>query len=170
MTFLSLRPRGACALTCALAAAACAGDAAEPAGDPNQPCAITVFSKNCAAAAGCHAPPNSPMPGDAPAITGFDLSPSGIKAAHDGADFVGKHASDSMEGLCGASAKPPLSGMLIVDPNDPKSSLLYDKLSAVPECGSPMPLVGKALNASDKQCILSWIEGLPGVAGAGDGG
>jgi len=147
----------------------CAGKMDTPPEAP-APCAIGVFAKNCAAIALCHASPDSPSPGDIPALPGFDLSPAGIKAANDGASFVGRKASDDPVATCGASAKPPVVGKFIVDPNNPEASLLYEKLSDKPSCGARMPQVGKALSAAYKQCILDWIEKLPGVNAGGSSG
>src|SRR6266436_3506905 len=123
---------------------ACAGKMDPPPEAPI-PCAIGVFAKNCAAIGLCHAPPDSPSAGDIPALPGFDLSPAGIKAANDGASFVGRKASDDPIATCGASAKPPVVGKLIVDPNNPEASLLYEKLSDKPSCGSRMRQIGKNL-------------------------
>jgi hypothetical protein len=133
-------------------------------------CAIMLFQRSCTqdSLGGCHGK-------NMPVFPDFDLSTDGIAAAMNGASFVGKKANDDPKGsgLCGAAAKPPITGKFIVDPNDPMASLLYDKLSASPSCGSHMPVVGKppSLSDSEKACILSWIEKLPGVsAGGGAGG
>src|SRR5258706_10571162 len=104
---------------------ACAGKK-DPLPEAPVPCAIGVFAKNCAAIGLCHAPPDSPSAGAIPALPGFYLSPEGIKAANNGASFVGQKASDDPVARCGASAKPPVVGKLIVDPNNPEASLLYE--------------------------------------------
>jgi len=46
---------------------------------------------------------------------------------------------------------------LLVDPNLPESSLLYQKLLPLPACGSPMPLGKPALTIDELQCVRDWI-------------
>lgn len=45
----------------------------------------------------------------------------------------------------------------LADPSDPEASLLYQKLSPTPPCGSPMPLARPALSDEDVACVLAWI-------------
>jgi hypothetical protein len=45
----------------------------------------------------------------------------------------------------------------LADPSDPEASLLYQKLSPTPPCGSPMPLARPALSDEDAACVLAWI-------------
>jgi hypothetical protein len=89
-----------------------------------------IFGKRCATA-GCH---TGAMPAGS-----LDLTPSGVETR-----VVGKPASMD----CGGT---------LVDPMNPKASILYLKLSAAPPCGSPMPLGGATLSAADQQCVLDWI-------------
>ena len=46
---------------------------------------------------------------------------------------------------------------ILADPADPEGSLLYQKLSPTPPCGSPMPLARPALSDEDTACVLAWI-------------
>lgn len=49
-------------------------------------------------------------------------------------------------------------GTTRVEPGDPASSLLIDKISnAMPECGEPMP-PGGALSATEIKQIVDWIQ------------
>jgi hypothetical protein len=49
-----------------------------------------------------------------------------------------------------------MSGMMLVTPGDPNSSLLYRKLLDMPPCGSRMPPTG-ALMPEDIERIRTWI-------------
>jgi hypothetical protein len=53
---------------------------------------------------------------------------------------------------------------VIIDPHNPTSSLLYDKLQPQPACGSEMPYGRPPLTDTDQQCILDWIKKVPGVS------
>jgi len=46
---------------------------------------------------------------------------------------------------------------ILADPDNPEASLIYQKLSPTPPCGSPMPLARPALSDEDTACILTWI-------------
>lgn len=46
---------------------------------------------------------------------------------------------------------------ILADPTNPEASLIYQKLSPTPPCGSPMPLARPALSDEDAACILTWI-------------
>lgn len=158
----------------------CGGEA-EPAAPPGPTdCAEVIFTRACAPGStvnkcvtcsgisGCHGK-------DTP-TTDLDLSAEGIAASQSGKTFINKPADD-VNGLCGAAAMPtPIKGKVIVDPNNPENSLLYQKvLTGFADCGSRMPFTAtKPLSAADQQCILDWIKKIPGVkAGAsttGDGG
>jgi hypothetical protein len=46
---------------------------------------------------------------------------------------------------------------LLADPANPEASLIYQKLSPTPACGSPMPLSRPALSDEDVACVLTWI-------------
>ncbi|MEI9942515.1 MAG: hypothetical protein WDO69_35320 [Pseudomonadota bacterium] len=45
----------------------------------------------------------------------------------------------------------------LADPTNPEASLIYQKLSPTPPCGSPMPLARPALSDEDVACVLAWI-------------
>ena len=81
---------------------------------------------------GCHSGPG--------AMGGLDLTPEGL------ADRLG----DSESNACGGA---------LIDKADPRSSVLYTKVTEANECGSRMP-IGSVLSAEQEACILSWIEGL----------
>jgi hypothetical protein len=68
------------------------------------------------------------------------------------AALVGKTSSSSR---CG--------GRPLVVPGDPDGSLLYQKLSEPPPCGSRMPLGGAQLTEAQREMVRSWI-----AAGAKD--
>jgi hypothetical protein len=46
---------------------------------------------------------------------------------------------------------------LLVDPDDPKSSLIYQKLATKPPCGAQMPLARIPLSPAEVACVLGWI-------------
>lgn len=46
---------------------------------------------------------------------------------------------------------------ILVDPDDPESSVLYKKLATKPPCGAQMPLVRIPLSGADVACVLGWI-------------
>lgn len=46
---------------------------------------------------------------------------------------------------------------LLVDPVLPEASLLYQKLSPLPDCGSPMPIGKPALDGFELECVREWI-------------
>jgi len=46
---------------------------------------------------------------------------------------------------------------ILVDPVDPTSSLLYEKLLPLPECGSPMPIGKPAFTLDELECVRNWI-------------
>jgi len=139
-----------------------------------QPAGVVALNKSCTSTDGsCHGPP---------AIMGLDLTFAGIKAAHDGADFVSKPPSEDVTNgaACSPKSEIPITGKLIVDPANPEASLLYAKMAAAPECGSHMPVLPRKgqpaqVSKADQQSILDWIKTLPKVgagtgAGAGAGG
>jgi hypothetical protein len=121
----------------------------------------------CSGLSGCHGK-------DSPAITGLDLSAVGLVANEHGKKLINKPADD-VNGLCGAAAMPPLSGKVIIDPNNAENSLMWKKVETnFAECGGRMPYTAiKPLSAADQQCIFDWIMKIPGVksgASTGDGG
>jgi len=46
---------------------------------------------------------------------------------------------------------------LLVDPQNPEQSLMYQKLLPKPACGAQMPLARPALSSADVACVLAWI-------------
>jgi len=46
---------------------------------------------------------------------------------------------------------------VLVDPQNPEQSLMYQKLLTKPACGAQMPLARPALSSSDVACVLAWI-------------
>jgi hypothetical protein len=134
-----------------VAAAAVLGcsSSADPSSDaPPTSCGITVMSLNCALAA-CHLPTSG-----SPAQANLDLSAS---ALGDGHQLVNAPAQGS---FCARGSTPP---PVIIDPDHPENSLLYDKLQPQPVCGPEMPYLRPALSPDNQQCILDWIEMVPGV-------
>jgi hypothetical protein len=134
-----------------LAAAALLGcsSSSDPSSDPPAgPCGITVMAQTCAVT-GCHLS----TPG-APAQANLDLSTS---AVGDGSKLVNAPAQGS---FCGQGAHPL---PVIIDPKNPESSLLYNKLQSMPVCGPQMPFTRPPLAQNDRQCILDWIKTVPGV-------
>jgi hypothetical protein len=112
-------------------------------------CGLTVMAQSCALA-GCHAS----SPGSAPQAN-HDLS---ISALGDGHQLVNAPAQGSV--CVGSSSRPPV----IIDPSNPTSSLLYAKLQPQPPCGSQMPYARPPLSDANQQCILDWIDTVPGVS------
>jgi hypothetical protein len=47
--------------------------------------------------------------------------------------------------------------VMLADPANPEASLIYQKLSPTPPCGSPMPLARPPLSRADAACVLTWI-------------
>jgi hypothetical protein len=136
-----------------LAAAALLGcsSSADPSSDVHATsCGITVMTQNCALA-GCHLS----IPGT-PAQANLDLSASVLG---DGRQLVNAPAQGS---FCAHSSTPP---PVIIDPNHPESSLLYNKLQPKPVCGPQMPYTRPPLSTDNQQCLLDWIKSVPGVGG-----
>lgn len=46
---------------------------------------------------------------------------------------------------------------VLVDPQNPEQSLMYQKLLPQPQCGAQMPLARPALSSTDIACVLAWI-------------
>jgi len=54
-----------------------------------------------------------------------------------------------------------MAGMYnLIDSAAPDMSLLYTKLADPPICGMRMPQIGAALKATDKTCVLNWINSV----------
>ena len=47
--------------------------------------------------------------------------------------------------------------VMLANPADPESSLIYQKLSPTPPCGAPMPLARPPLSRAEVACVLAWI-------------
>jgi hypothetical protein len=106
------------------------------------------MQQSCALA-GCHLSTSG-----SPAQANLDLSAS---ALGDGRQLVNAPAQGS---FCAHSSSPP---PVIIDPDHPENSLLYDKLQAKPVCGPEMPYARPPLSPDKQQCILDWIKSVPGV-------
>jgi len=107
-------------------------------GIPNIECEPTteglrtaIFEPTCNRM-GCH---------DAGAAGGLDLSVADLESVLVGAP----------SGTC--------DGKTLVVPGDPAGSFLFEKLSGMPTCGTPMP-VGPALAPELVDCVGEWIEGV----------
>lgn len=46
---------------------------------------------------------------------------------------------------------------VLVDPQNPEQSLMYQKLMTKPACGAQMPLARPALSSTDVACVRDWI-------------
>jgi hypothetical protein len=57
--------------------------------------------------------------------------------------------------LVGVPAKQCLQ--VLVDPQNPEQSLVYQKLLPKPACGAQMPLARPPLSGADVACVLAWI-------------
>ena len=95
---------------------------------------FAVLAANCGSS-GCH--------GDGSNLENFAASENAARA------FIDKPGTLACTG----------QGM-VIDPDDPDGSLMLQKLSADPPCGSTMPLGGITLGKSDIECIRSWISNL----------
>ncbi len=58
---------------------------------------------------------------------------------------------------------------ILVDPVVPESSLMYEKLLPLPDCGSPMPIGKPTLTPEELACVRDWISAQT-EAGGGSGG
>ena len=67
-------------------------------------------------------------------------------------DLVSPGVAARVVGVSGIGCASPLA-----DPANPEASLIYQKLSPTPPCGSPMPLARPALSEEDAACVLAWI-------------
>jgi len=107
-------------------------DAAGSAGAGSNACgdvAARIFSPSCGGT-GCH----------------------GAIAAQQGLDLVSPGLATRVVGVPGKGC-----AVTLADPQDPAGSLLYQKLSATPPCGAPMPLARPPLSSADAACVLAWI-------------
>lgn len=76
----------------------------------------------------------------------------GATAAQQDLDLVSPGVAQRVVGVPGLGCST-----LLADPANPEASLIYQKLSPTPPCGSPMPLARPALGDEDAACILAWI-------------
>jgi hypothetical protein len=76
----------------------------------------------------------------------------GTIGAQQDLDLVSPGVAERVVGVSGTGCLSTLA-----DPADPEGSLLYQKLSPTPPCGSPMPLARPALSEADAACVLAWI-------------
>lgn len=110
-------------------------DAGGPAMTSVPVCVSNVFSMHCGSAA-CH--------GDG--AVQVDLVSPGVQA----------RLVDQAAGAAGMCA-----GRVFVA-SDASESLLLDKLSDAPPCGSKMPLVGADLASDELKCLTDWVASLAG--------
>jgi hypothetical protein len=115
--------------------------------------------------------PNTGVAGDDPAAAGAaSVDPCGdvvtrvlvpscggtgchsATAPQQGLDLV---SPDVTSRVVGVSAK--VCGSILVDPQNPEASLMYQKLLPLPKCGAQMPLARPPLSSSDTACVLAWI-------------
>jgi len=76
----------------------------------------------------------------------------GSVAAQQDLDLVSPGVASRVVGVTGTGCSVTLA-----DPDNPEASLIYQKLSPTPPCGSPMPLARPALSDRDAACVLAWI-------------
>jgi len=76
----------------------------------------------------------------------------GATAPQQDLDLVSPGVAARVVGVLGLGCSATLA-----DPSDPQASLIYQKLSPTPPCGSPMPLARPALSDEDAACVLAWI-------------
>ena len=67
-------------------------------------------------------------------------------------DLVSPGVAGRVVGVSGTGCLSTLA-----DPANPEASLIYQKLSPTPPCGSPMPLARPALSDADVACVVAWI-------------
>jgi hypothetical protein len=79
------------------------------------------------------------------------------KDATSGLDLESPDIGRRLKGKAAASCVGTL-----VDPGKPDNSLIYNKLTDPPPCGSRMPLGKDELYPEDKDVIRKWIAGLDG--------
>lgn len=102
------------------------------AGDDGGPCGDVVariFVPNCGGS-GCH----------------------GADAPQQDLDLVSPGVASRVAGVLGKGCP-----VMLADPDDPEGSLIYQKLSPNPPCGSPMPLARPPLSQANAACVLAWI-------------
>lgn len=76
----------------------------------------------------------------------------GSTGAQQDLDLVSPGVAARVVGVPGIGCSATLA-----DPANPEASLIYQKLSPTPPCGSPMPLARPALSDEDVACVRAWI-------------
>lgn len=76
----------------------------------------------------------------------------GPSGAQQDLDLVSPGVAARVVGVSGIGCSAVLA-----DPANPEGSLIYQKLSPTPPCGSPMPLARPALTDEDVACVRAWI-------------
>jgi len=76
----------------------------------------------------------------------------GATGAQQDLDLVSPGVAERVVGVSGLGCSATLA-----DPANPEASLIYQKLSPTPPCGSPMPLARPALSDEDVACVRAWI-------------
>jgi hypothetical protein len=76
----------------------------------------------------------------------------GASAPQQDLDLVSPGVASRVVGVTGKGCS-----VVLADPSDPEGSLMYQKLSPAPPCGSPMPLARPPLSRADTACVLAWI-------------
>jgi hypothetical protein len=116
-------------------------DSSTPASTAAPACLVTIFQNSCGTTT-CHA---------AGALQIDLLSPNVAQR------LIGKPSAAT--GVCA-------NRVLVA--TDGGASLLVDKVSASPPCGSPMPLGGTALSTDQRSCLTSWVQSVAGSKGGGN--
>jgi len=93
---------------------------------------------------------------------------SGCHSGDDPAAVLDLTTEDAARALVTVAAGT-CDGWTLVNPEDPESSFLWDKVhSPLPACGDPMPM-GRGLRAAELLCLRRWIENVDASAGPGPG-
>lgn len=117
----------------------------------DESCAVPYFAQSCDGSK-CHTPRAS----DGEVFGYVDLVSS---------DFATKILDKYSEHDVGSDCTP----RLLVNPADPESSYLIQKMRGTQTCGDSMP-EGSTASAADISCVLYWISTLPGGSAASNGG
>ncbi|HXJ20201.1 MAG TPA: hypothetical protein VMT03_08210 [Polyangia bacterium] len=72
-----------------------------------------------------------------------------------GSRLIGVTSSGTGASLCGSNTEPYL-----VANSNPAMGLLIDKIGTSVPCGVPMPELGTALTAAQRQCVIDWATTL----------
>ena len=137
---------------------AASGRAGQSARDNSDDDAGVAEASAGAGTGGTEAPPLQPMACDFRALM---QAKCGNATCHGGpVASTGLDLTSAMLGsrIAGRQGNGTCSDKLLVDPENPRDSKLYLKISGS-TCGSQMPLGGQ-LNADEQACVLTWIEGL----------